>query len=41
MILRPAWKLMNSHLLIFTEMLGYNKKIEDLKGILKAFKDDG
>jgi len=24
MILRPAWKLMNMHLPIFTEVLGYN-----------------
>lgn len=30
MILRPAWKLMNSHLPIFTEVQGYNQKIENL-----------
>ena len=28
MILRPAWKLMNMHLPIFTEVLGYNKSME-------------
>ena len=29
-ILQPAWKLLNFHLPIFTELLGYNSKIEDL-----------
>ena len=32
---------MNSHLPIFTEMLGYNKKIEDVVTILKTLKDEG
>jgi hypothetical protein len=30
MILRPAWKLMNMHLPIFTEVLGYNKNIAEV-----------
>jgi hypothetical protein len=30
MILRPAWKLMNMHLPIFTEVLGYNKSIQEV-----------
>ena len=28
MILKPAWKLLNFHLPIFTEVLGYNNKLE-------------
>ena len=28
MILKPAWKLLNFHLPVFTEVLGYNQKIE-------------
>ena len=36
MILRPAWKLMNMHLPIFTEVLGYNKNINELKNLIKA-----
>lgn len=27
MILKPAWKLLNFHLPVFTEALGYNKAI--------------
>mmetsp|Transcript_11746 Transcript_11746/g.18004 ORF Transcript_11746/g.18004 Transcript_11746/m.18004 type:complete len:130 (-) Transcript_11746:222-611(-) len=30
MILRPSWKLLNLHLPIFTEVLSYNKKIEEI-----------
>jgi hypothetical protein len=33
MILRPAWKLMNNHLPIFTEVLGFNHDIKNLKNI--------
>ena len=35
MILKPAWKLLNSHLPIFTEVVAYNQPIESLR------KDDG
>lgn len=28
MILKPAWKLLNFHLPVFTEVLGYNRKME-------------
>ena len=31
MILQPSWKLLNKHLPIFTEVLGYKKKIKDLE----------
>ena len=31
MILQPSWKLLNKHLPIFTEVLGYNKLIKDLE----------
>ena len=31
MILRPAWKLMNMHLPIFTEVLGYNQPISEVQ----------
>lgn len=31
MILQPSWKLLNKHLPIFTEVLGYNKLIKDLQ----------
>ena len=34
MILRPAWKLMNMHLPIFTEVLGYNMSLEQISQIL-------
>ena len=33
MILRPAWKLMNMHLPIFTEVLGYNMQISDIAAL--------
>jgi len=36
MILRPAWKLMNMHLPIFTEVLGYNNDINQLKELIGA-----
>ena len=32
MILKPAWKLLNFHLPVFTEVLGYNAIISDLNG---------
>lgn len=32
MILKPAWKLLNSHLPIFTDVIAYNKSIESLRG---------
>jgi hypothetical protein len=31
MILRPAWKLMNSHLPVFTEVQGYNQDLNTLR----------
>lgn len=31
MILKPAWKLLNFHLPIFTEVLGYNKSMKELQ----------
>lgn len=31
MILRPSWKLLNFHLPIFTEILGYKKTIQELR----------
>ena len=30
MILKPAWKLLNFHLPIFTEVLGYNVSLKEL-----------
>lgn len=36
MILRPAWKLMNLHLSIFTETLAYNTKISEVEKIVKG-----
>lgn len=38
MILRPAWKLMNSHLPVFTEVQGYNQNLAQLRKMLQ--KDD-
>lgn len=35
LILKPAWKLLNSHLPIFTEVVAYNQPIEKLRA------DDG
>ena len=32
LILKPAWKLLNSHLPIFTEVVAYNQPLESLKG---------
>ena len=32
MILHPAWKLLNFHLPIFTEVLGYNQSLRELQG---------
>lgn len=32
MILHPAWKLLNFHLPIFTEVLGYNQSLKELQG---------
>lgn len=31
MILKPAWKLLNSHLPIFTEIVAYNQPLSSLK----------
>ena len=31
LILKPAWKLLNSHLPIFTEVVAYNQPIESLR----------
>ena len=39
MILRPAWKLMNMHLPIFTEVLGYNQNIQQLKSLVDTRAD--
>lgn len=39
MILKPAWKLLNSHLPIFTEVVAYNQSIESL-GEVDADDDD-
>lgn len=40
MILRPAWKLMNMHLPIFTEVLGYNMSLEQISKILNQNSQD-
>jgi hypothetical protein len=32
MILKPAWKLLNFHLPIYTEVIGYNRKNLELNG---------
>lgn len=37
MILRPAWKLMNSHLPVFTEVQGYR---QDLKVLREQMKNE-
>jgi hypothetical protein len=31
LILRPAWKLMNDHLAVFTEIQGYGASLESIK----------
>lgn len=31
LILKPAWKLLNSHLPVFTEVVAYNQPLESLK----------
>lgn len=41
MILRPAWKLMNMHLPIFTEVLGYDHDIKELKSLIDSRVDFG
>ena len=41
MILRPAWKLMNMHLPIFTEVLGYNQDIKQLKSLIDTRAEFG
>lgn len=38
MILRPSWKLLNIHLPIFTEVLGYNKDFKKLKSAENVLK---
>jgi hypothetical protein len=30
MILKPAWKLLNFHVPVFTEVIGYQAKMSDL-----------
>jgi len=40
MILRPSWKLMNMHLPIFTEVLCYNKNIDDLHSVLNTSNNE-
>ena len=40
MILKPAWKLLNSHLPVFTEVVAYNQPIESLKAADEAEEDD-
>jgi len=32
LILKPAWKLLNSHLPIFTEVVAYNQSLDSLRG---------
>lgn len=31
-IMRPAWKLLNFHLPVFTEVLGYRKSLKEFQG---------
>lgn len=31
MILKPSWKLLNFHLPIFTEVLGYHTNIKEIR----------
>lgn len=40
MILRPAWKLLNSHLPVFTEVQGYNQDLKQLAEKLKQEASD-
>jgi hypothetical protein len=40
MILRPAWKLMNSHLPVFTEVQGYNQDIKVLREKMRQEASD-
>ena len=40
MILKPAWKLLNSHLPVFTEVVAYNQPIESLKAADEAEDED-
>jgi hypothetical protein len=32
LILKPAWKLLNAHLPVFTEVIGYNRPIPEFVG---------
>ena len=40
LILKPAWKLLNSHLPIFTEVVAYNESISSLKDALGQDDDE-
>ena len=40
LILKPAWKLLNSHLPIFTEVVAFNQPIESLKATDGEDDDD-
>ncbi len=40
MILKPAWKLLNSHLPIFTEIVAYNQPLSSLKNEDDDDEDD-
>lgn len=31
-ILEPSWQLLNFHLPVFTEVLGYNQSLQELQG---------
>jgi hypothetical protein len=39
-ILRPAWKLMNSHLPVFTEVQGYNEDLKVLREKMRKNDSD-
>ena len=32
MILQPAWKLLNQHVPVYTEIVGYQAKLKDVSG---------
>ncbi len=40
MILKPAWKLLNFHLPVFTEVLGYNASLEDILNKGEELEDE-
>jgi hypothetical protein len=45
MILKPAWKLLNFHVPVFTEVIGYQVKMSDLtdeqdEQYLRGFESD-